>query len=247
MSFVLEALKKQEADRDPDAAVSLAKAGILHQRHRRWVALFVLAMVANALLVGWLLWGGPGAPRAGDGTTAVAERPPASTDAAASTRPSPMWDAPAVAAEARPAPTTDIPRTESAAAVQSGPVAAANAEPAPPPRAEPRPAQVPPAPVQASQPAPRPATQTPRAEIRTYGLDELTPAERKRFPGIAFSTHIYSEDPTLRAVVANGQRRQEGDRIRGLEILQITRDGVVLAFEDKRVKVPLAVDWDSLE
>ncbi|HEX7035757.1 MAG TPA: general secretion pathway protein GspB [Pseudomonadales bacterium] len=226
MSFVLEALKKQEADRDPDAAVSLAKAGALHRRHRRWMALFAVAMAANAVLVGWLLWGGPAAPRAGDGAAATVEQP-ASTQSAPQPRSSAMWEAPAVAAEPGPALAAELRRSE------------------------PAPAPVTPPPVAAKQPEPAPApaaaqTSAPTAGPGIVGLDELTPAERRRFPGIAFSTHIYSEDPELRAVVANGQRRQEGDRIRGLEILQITRDGVVLAFEDKRVKVPLAVDWDSL-
>ena len=77
----------------------------------------------------------------------------------------------------------------------------------------------------------------------TIGLGNLPTDARTRFPGIAFSTHIYSEDPELRAIVANGQRLAEGDRIRGLEILAITETGVTLAFENYRVEVPIVTDW----
>jgi general secretion pathway protein B len=74
----------------------------------------------------------------------------------------------------------------------------------------------------------------------------LPSAARARFPGIVFSTHIYAEDADLRAIVANGQRLREGERVRGLRIREITETGVVLAFEDYLVEVPIVTDWDTL-
>lgn len=240
MSFVLEALKKQEADRDPEAAVSLAKAGVLHRRHRRWMVLFAVAMLLNAALVGWLLWRGE--PSTQRDVAAPATEQPARTERPAAREPAPMWGERQVAA----APSERTPPAPTAAA-EPAPTERAAATPAPPPQqAAAAPPQPAPAPAHTASAPPLPAAAPRPATQRVIGLDDLTPAERRRFPGIAFSTHIYSEDPELRAVVANGQRRQEGQRIRGLEILQITQDGVVLEFEDKRVKVPLAVDWDSL-
>ncbi len=99
-------------------------------------------------------------------------------------------------------------------------------------------------------PAAAPAAAEPPADVpagpQRIRLGDLPAAARARFPGIAFSTHIYSDDPAQRAVVANGQRLREGDRIRGLEVVEITETGVVLAFENYLVEVPIAVDWDHL-
>jgi hypothetical protein len=77
-------------------------------------------------------------------------------------------------------------------------------------------------------------------------LRELPADARGRFPGLAFSTHVYSEHADLRAVVANGQRLIEGDRIQGVQIDEITETGVVLAFERFLVEVPVFTDWDAL-
>jgi hypothetical protein len=88
--------------------------------------------------------------------------------------------------------------------------------------------------------APRAEPESPRVS-----LEDLPSAVRRRLPGLAFSTHIYAEDADLRAVVANGRRLQEGDRIRGVEILEINEGGVLLAFEGYRVQVPMITDWDA--
>ena len=54
MSYILDALKKAEADRDPDARASLAMAQ--HDRRRsRWLAYaVVIALIANAAILLWL-------------------------------------------------------------------------------------------------------------------------------------------------------------------------------------------------
>jgi hypothetical protein len=57
------------------------------------------------------------------------------------------------------------------------------------------------------------------------------------------STHIYSEDPALRAVVANGTRRREGERVRGLTIARIEAEAVVVEFENYLVEIPVFTDW----
>ncbi|MFW6093094.1 MAG: general secretion pathway protein GspB [Pseudomonadota bacterium] len=186
MSFVLEALKKREAEGDADAAVSLARAAARSRRNRVWAALFVAAMTANAGLLAWLLvphWPAPG------GEEPVGGEPPAEASPAAADRP-PRVPEPEIAESAPPA---------------------------------------------------RPAA----AEPQRVTLGELPEEARARFPGIAFSTHVYSKDPELRAVVANGTRLEEGDRVRGLRIHEITAAGVVLRFEDYLVEVRLALDWDA--
>lgn len=200
MSFVLEALKKQEAGHDPDAAVVLSRQALERRRSRLWITLFGIAVAVNAGLVIWMF----GMP----------------------------WLQP-------PAPGQDpaLPEVGAAAPKASQP------ERAPPPAAPPQPAE--PAPP-AQPPNGRSAAGTgpaPAPRVRQVTLQNLPDDARTRFPGIAFSTHIYAEDAALRAIVANGQRLQEGDRVRGLEIVAITEDGVVLAFENYRVEVPIVTDW----
>jgi hypothetical protein len=87
------------------------------------------------------------------------------------------------------------------------------------------------------QSAPRPSV------FERVTLDALPAAARERFPGIAISTHVYAQDPAMRAIIANGVRLQEGDRVAGLLIREINEDGVVLEFENYLVEVPVFTDW----
>ncbi|MEQ9004883.1 MAG: general secretion pathway protein GspB, partial [Pseudomonadales bacterium] len=99
---------------------------------------------------------------------------------------------------------------------------------------------------EAAPAAPPPQVTTPPAPPVRLALRELPADVRGRFPGLAFSTHVYSEHADLRAVVANGQRLIEGDRIQGVRIDEITETGVVLAFERYLVEVPVFTDWEAL-
>ena len=54
MSYILDALKKAEADRDPEARASLAMAQH-QQRRNRWLGYgLVIALIANAVILLWL-------------------------------------------------------------------------------------------------------------------------------------------------------------------------------------------------
>jgi general secretion pathway protein B len=216
MSFVLEALKKHEADRSPDAAAALAVAALQHRRHRVWAGVAVAALLVNAVVLAWFLggpWLQPGPPPA-------AEVSPAEAPLAAVAPPAQPADAP----PEQPAPATAV----APALAMTAPVA---------------PVADSPAPVAEAVVAPQPAPPVPR--LVRLALQDLPSDTRRRFPGIAFSTHIYAEDPDLRAVVANGQRLIEGDRVRGLVIEEISASGVTLRFEDFLVDVPLVADWDT--
>lgn len=118
------------------------------------------------------------------------------------------------------------------------PASAASPEPvrAPTPMAAP-PVTV----VTPTAPQPMPA-RTPRPPRRVI-IDALPRPAQDRFPGLAFSTHVYAEDPSLRAVVINGTRLTEGDAIDGTVIEQITETGVLVAFEDYLVEIPVIAQW----
>ena len=75
-------------------------------------------------------------------------------------------------------------------------------------------------------------------------VSSLPDAQRQRFPKLTFSTHIYADDADLRAIVVNGSRLQEGDRLQNLVLSQITEEGAVFRFEGRLVSVSVLDDWN---
>ena len=182
MSFILDALKKAEADRDPEARASLALAQQDRRRNRLLAYGLVVALIANAVLLLWLFL-----PEFENGVEQPVETPMLSPPAAAE---------PA----APPAPVkTQVTRP-------ADPVASVNVEPVP--------------------------------------VGSLPGEQRRRFPSLEFSTHIYAEDADLRAVVVNGVRLEEGDRLDNLRLHEITEEGAIFAFENRLVSVSVLDGWN---
>jgi len=191
MSYILDALKKSEAELDPIAATNLALNQHRNQSRQRMTGILVAAaLLANVAVLVWLF--GPSkftAPR----VTVVAHLP----------------GTPASVNDPLPEPLQTSPD-----------------EPLRKPLVEP-----------AFAPTVRSAARIPTP------LANLPKAAHKRFPDLVFSTHIYADDPSLRAVVANGKRLLEGDEIDGVAVERITQDGVILAFENYLVEIPVVANW----
>jgi len=208
MSLVLDALRRQQAEQEPGAAVTLALAAEHRHRQRMWIAVLAVALMLNAAVLAWIFIGRDAGMSAGPDTTPQPATAP--TQPAAPT-----------ASEVVPA----APEPTTAGATSP----AADTAPTPtPPAAAPAP------------PSPEPPL---RVIVERLPLDALPGSVRARFPGIAFSTHVYAADPSLRAIVANGERLQEGERVRGLLIREITETGVVFEFENYLVEVPVFTEW----
>jgi general secretion pathway protein B len=209
MSYILDALKKSEAENDPAAAANLALTQQRESaRNRTIAALIVVALLANAAVLLWIFRPEPGSWQAPASPPVAAGRPEAEPQGPAQ-RPQPATPPPA-------SPEVSAPREVAAADV---PVID----------------QAPPEPALA-------APKRPPARIRTQ-LADLPDDPRSRFPGLAFSTHVYAEDALLRAVVANGTRLQEGDRLNDVTVEEITEDGVIVAFENYLVEIPVIESW----
>lgn len=72
----------------------------------------------------------------------------------------------------------------------------------------------------------------------------LSAEEQRAFTPLEFSTHLFADDPSLRAVTMNGRRFKEGDALTDdLSLEEITEDGVVVAFRGKLVELPVLQDW----
>ena len=71
-------------------------------------------------------------------------------------------------------------------------------------------------------------------------LEELPVVIRARIPDLSFAGHVYSEVAMKRLIIINNRIVREGDRIaKGLSLEQIDPDGVVLRFEHAVFRVKL--------
>jgi general secretion pathway protein B len=94
-----------------------------------------------------------------------------------------------------------------------------------------------PAPAQ-NQTAQLPATQ------RIEEVNELPDDVRNNLPAMTFSFHVYSENPQQRTIIINNRRMREGDEVSaGLQLQQITDDGVVLLFTAHRIHIGVLSGW----
>lgn len=67
-------------------------------------------------------------------------------------------------------------------------------------------------------------------------LWQLTDAEQKYLQGLDVSFHVHSNDPAQRAVIINGLRAKEGQALgEDLRLAEIVPDGVILEFQGQRV------------
>ena len=222
MSYILEALKKADADREReragvpdlraqlDAAVPDADA-VGQNLHWRW------AVPVAALLVaaGAWLWFDDDAPA------------PPETVAPRRLLPRlPLSASMAIAAPVAPAPP---------ASATAMPAAAVPAPARAPVQITARPATAAPRPV----PVPKPASAaSATADAKLYALAELPPDVRAQLPALAVGGSVYSPAAASRIVILNGQVFREGDQpVDGLSVEQIRLKSTVLAFRGYRIEL----------
>lgn len=167
----------------------------------------------------------PARPAAASSASAAGVAPSTSPPTSTSTSTSAV--AATSAATTGVAPSTP-PSTSAAAATTAAPAAPA---PAAPPSATP-PASLP-APPLPAQPASAAAIDT------SLPLSTLSVEERRALPPLKLSMHLWNPDPARRFVILDGQRAGEGDRIGAAVVAAITREGVVLDWNGRRLRLPL--------
>lgn len=189
MSYILQALKKTEAENDPDIRVSLAVDRSVQQRQRIVLGCVVVALLVNAGVLLWLF---------------LPQLPSLTTQPNVATTPPARAIAPVVAERetAQPVPVQTESRSSQLAEISV------------------------------------------RALPQSLELAALPASVRSRFPNLDFSTHIYADDPSLRAVVVNGQRVTQGEAVGELQFSEITENGVIVKFEDYLVNISVLADWD---
>lgn len=250
MSYILDALRRADAERDrgqvpglharPAGTVQAAEAAGVPW-HRSWrrdaAAAGTALLLASMLLVGW--WGWRGLGPVGGG--ASADR----TDGVRTALP-----AAAVSASTRAGATTTAPSaTERSAPVelerpppQARPAAAIDMPIVRPSRRPPQPAMAATTPSVGGKVADdavpskaASASAAASAPIRVYSVDELPEDVRRDLPRLAIGGSIYSPSPNSRFVIVNGQLFHEGDTLApGLVLQQVKLRSAVLAFRGYR-------------
>ena len=224
MSYILDALRKADAQRSRDPALGIhaqpaaVGTGVPggHRRRERWIG-----AGAAALTLGLWWWLAP------------ATAPPRAVSAPR-VAPAPA----AVPAPVAPATVLLPPPQSVVVAAAKAPVAAAPAPVAAPATAAPAAAAA-----AASGPAPTPApaaeaAATPAAQ-RTYSLAELPAGVQQALPKFSVSGGVYSTNVAQRMLVVNGQVFNEGSEIApGVVLEQIRPRVALLKFRGLRISQP---------
>jgi general secretion pathway protein B len=234
MSFILDALKKSEAERQRQLGPMLLEVPEARPVRSlpRWAALVGLVLVCCVLVLGWLAWR----------LIALDAVRAARTTAAAAT---PAAPAPP-AARAPPAAPVRAVGTPAGAAAVSGPVLEAMpaAPPAPAPAAGNRAAAPAPPVAAAAPPSANLVAENPADDSPAVAPDAGEPAASGSadslhnyselggtVPQLRLDLHVYAARPADRYAFINMHRVREGDlTAEGVQVKQITREGVVLEF-----------------
>ena len=215
MSFILDALRKSEHERQRHSGPTLSTAPAAASSARApWIFLslgFLLALNLLGLVAFWM-WRDSEAPAPSDA--------PSHETATAPLRETPTPSGPPAARVIRPLTDESIP----AAAESPQPAAPA----APPEELLPQPAAG--SPVLPSSPAQPPSA--PRPSVEPAGvptIDQLDATATAGLPVLNLDLHVYVADPAKRFVFINGTRYGEGATLKeGPTVERITRDGAVL-------------------
>lgn len=231
MSFILDALKKSEIERQEQAGPSVAhvREGQPDSQRPLWIAGVAGLLVVNLVALLFFAFRSPAEPVASPAPAARESTIPATVSRNASPVPahanrSPAARTAAPEREVRPLAAEAEPAPQVAAAAVADEAAGAAAD---------RPDSAP-SPVSASI---GPAAPDETASLPTF--DELLIKGRLALPPLHLDIHVYGDVPASRFVFIDGRKYKEGERIAaGPQVEQITETGVVLSHQGERFLLP---------
>jgi general secretion pathway protein B len=238
LSFILDALRKSEHERQRQAGPAIAEMPIARPASRLPVALGVigalLAVNLAVLLYFMLRQDAPEVQRV--------EAVPAAAPAPVASAPAPL---PAASAVPPPEATTALVPAPAGRELQPLTDVATRETPPPPqyePPSAPDPSLLPAPPAALATPAVAdrpPSAATSAREDNVPRLDTLPAQATAGLPALNLDLHIYASSPAQRAVFINGRRYREGESLpEGVEVLEITPEGAVLSHRGQRFLLP---------
>ena len=214
MSFILDALKKSESERQRQAGPALLEMRIVRPTHRLpvWALAIGFLLILSVAALAWLVLRPTAAPATAAVTGSVA---PANV---------PASNAPAVSAG--PATGAAMPAAQAPGFASAGnaipPAAAGTSPPQSADATDDNPADTAPA-VAQSPSSSRETSST--SNLRTYA--ELGSS----LPELRLDLHVYATNPAERYAFINMHKVHEGDTTaEGVQVREITREGVVLDY-----------------
>jgi general secretion pathway protein B len=264
MSFILDALRKSEHERQRQTGPALVETPVaaVKPKSNTWAVAAIALLVVNLVAIGVLLLlksrdDSPtaAAPASGSPAPIAAAAPPATSAPAPAPAaqasitqtapvPAPAPPPPMLRPAAEPAPANggNPLEREMASGVPGMDSEAAAAAAAPPPG---------PAAVQSTRrgsvvyqelPEAGPMTDRQVAASASTNTDNLPTADElagRGVPEMKLELHFYSNRPQERFVFVNGRRYREGDTTAdGFQVVEITADGVVMSQGGNRFLLP---------
>jgi general secretion pathway protein B len=228
MSYILDALKKADAERNstvsphvhaPQPTVVAPLTDEPSLRTRGWIRFGLTAVAAVLLALIWLkFW------RAA---------PPVVAPPVVATAPAPEQQAPKMADRIPSAPATQVARPSPAVPPQEAPAKPAKQKARPAKEAAEK------IPAKAAVPSQSKPSQTasPSSENRISALRELPQHIQSEIPALTVSGYIYSENKADRTVLINKKLLHEGDQVApDLSLERLTPTGMVLNYKGYRYR-----------
>jgi len=219
MSFILDALKKSEAERQRQAGPALLEMRIVRPARRLpvWAVIVGVALVVCVLVLAWVALRRPAAPASAAATAPAAAAAPtpgaAGSASPAGTAPQQAIGSAATQLPASAAPTPGAMPMASVGTDSQNTAAAGDDNPADVAPAEPAPASASP-------------SHSGTAGLRNYA--ELG----GKLPELRLDLHVYAAKSADRYAFINMRRVREGDvTSEGVQVKEITPDGVVLEYQ----------------
>jgi len=244
MSFILDALKKSETDRQRQVSPALFEVKVAAPRRKfpLWAAGLAVLLGINMLVLAWVLLRRPepavtqsaaGAPNMAQPMAANTAQPGMVTVPATVTLPTtvniPINSAPSVSVNSAPAAPGVVGPSQAPPLAQE-PVLQGH-EPVVPPdydQDDYRPAITP---QQAAEIAAR------RRNGEVPSRDEVL-AQGNQLPDLRLDLHVYAANPAERFVFINMRKLREGESLpEGVHVDEITQNGVELSYRGKRFAI----------
>ena len=223
MSYILDALRKADAERERDPARGIHAQAVstaplpAAPSGRRW--LWGAGGTLVALTAGYLAWPQPASESAAPAPVLPAQHAPTSPAPAVVT----------VAASVSPPAPLPAPVAVRAAPVREGPATVIKAAPA---------AVAAPRAVAPETAAPQDSVPAPAAPERILAVAELPPDVQRELPKLAISGGVHSENAAQRMLIVGGQVVNEGAELApGVLLEQIRARTAVLRFRGFRYSV----------
>lgn len=224
MSFILDALKKAESERNRRVAPVLMDARVAPPRRGlpAWAWVLGAVLLVNLGLLGWILWRAP----AQQATGQLSLQPTSDGDGGQ----------PADGSMTAAIPATPIAQASPATPTGTPPMEGAGAQRAPEPAAG-NPPGAPALPGIAAAAPPAPDTRPPADIDALPTLYELR-AAGVTLPELQLHLHVYDPAPAQRYVLLDAQRLREGEYTpNGVKVERITPTGVVLEASGRRFRL----------